>query len=47
MIEKWKITTAPGLEPVTLDEMKLHLRVTCDADDAVPGDVAKACLYCM
>ena len=33
MIEKWRVTTEPSLEPVTLVDMKLHLRVDCTADD--------------
>jgi len=33
MIEKWRVTTEPLVEPVTLEEMKLHLRVDCTADD--------------
>lgn len=30
---KWQVTTKPTDEPITLDEAKLNLRVTCDADD--------------
>lgn len=33
MITKWRVSTAPELEPVTLTQMKLHLRVDCDTDD--------------
>ena len=32
-VEKWRVTTEPTVEPVTLVDMKLHLRVDCDADD--------------
>jgi uncharacterized phiE125 gp8 family phage protein len=30
---KYQVTTEPTVEPVSLDDMKLHLRVTCTADD--------------
>ena len=30
---KYQVTTAPTVEPVTLEEMKTHLRVGCTADD--------------
>jgi uncharacterized phiE125 gp8 family phage protein len=32
-IEKWLVTTEPTVEPVSLADMKLHLRVDCTADD--------------
>jgi uncharacterized phiE125 gp8 family phage protein len=32
---KWQVTTEPDVEPITLDEAKLNLRVDCDADDAL------------
>lgn len=35
MIDKWRVTTAPALEPVTLTEMKLDMRVDCSDDDAL------------
>ena len=35
MIEKWRVTDEPDVEPVTLDDMKLHLRVECTADDTL------------
>jgi uncharacterized phiE125 gp8 family phage protein len=30
---EYQITTQPDVEPITLDEAKLNLRVVCDADD--------------
>jgi uncharacterized phiE125 gp8 family phage protein len=36
------VKTAPATEPVTLDEAKLHLRVTCAADDAYITALIKA-----
>jgi uncharacterized phiE125 gp8 family phage protein len=32
---EYQITTQPAIEPVTLDEAKLNLRVDCTADDAL------------
>ena len=32
---KWQVTTAPTVEPVSLTDMKLHLRVTCSEDDGL------------
>lgn len=30
---RYKVTTPPTVEPVSLTDMKLNMRVTCDADD--------------
>ena len=49
MIEKWKVTTEPSIEPVTLAEMKLDLRIetACTADDALITSLIKAARqYC-
>jgi uncharacterized phiE125 gp8 family phage protein len=32
---EYQITTPPAVEPLTLDEAKLNLRVDCDADNAL------------
>lgn len=32
---KWQVTAEPDVEPITLDDAKLNLRVECDADDAL------------
>ena len=32
---KWQVTTEPSVEPITLDEAKLNLRVECTADDTL------------
>jgi len=37
----WKVTTAPVLEPVTLAEAKLHLKVDYTADDALITELIK------
>lgn len=34
-INKWKVSTAPSSEPITLSEAKLYLRVDNSADDAL------------
>ena len=34
-INKWKVSTAPSSEPITLAEAKLYLRVDTTADDAL------------
>lgn len=47
MIEKWRVTSEPEVEPVTLDEMKLHLRVECDADDdLITAQIVAARQWC-
>jgi len=47
IVNKWQITTEPDVEPVTLDEMKLNLRVDCDADDdLITALIVAARQYC-
>jgi uncharacterized phiE125 gp8 family phage protein len=38
----WQITTEPTIEPITLAEAKLHLRVDHDADDVLITSLIKA-----
>ena len=44
---KWQVTTEPTVEPVTLDEAKLNLKVDCDADDdLITGLIVTARRWC-
>ena len=38
----WKVTTAPAIEPITLTEAKLHLRVDGTDDDALITSLLKS-----
>ena len=43
----WKITTSPAVEPVSLTDMKLHLRVTSTADnDLITSLIQAARQWC-
>lgn len=44
---RYKVTTEPTVEPITLDEAKLHLRVTDTAqDDLITGVIKSARQFC-
>jgi uncharacterized phiE125 gp8 family phage protein len=42
MIGKWKLATAPTVEPLTLADAKGHLRLDSDADDALVATLITA-----
>jgi len=47
MVNKWLITTEPTIEPITLVDMKLHLRVDCDDDDdLITGLISASRQWC-